>query len=172
VRHGLKHDQFAWAREKFLRYNNIDDFLKASLDEAIQEFTNYRDTRKLFYGQPITFEVLEFLLKNQDILAPKRYDFNLYISACPYDMVHYLQETDTRKKRYYACHCPFARESILSENGEVSKTICLCSLGHAKIMWDTIFGRELDGEVVQSAWGGDLACKYVNLSEDIIRQYT
>jgi hypothetical protein len=45
-------------------------------------------------------------------------------------------------------------------------------LGHAKIMWEAIFDRELDGDVVQSALNGDLLCKYVvYLPKEIMDQY-
>jgi hypothetical protein len=173
VRHGLKQEQFATAKEKFAKYNDIDAFLKVSLEESIQEFTHYRDTGEDFYGQPITSEVLNFLLENPSILASERKGSKLYCAAFPFDMVRYLQETDLRKKRYYACHCPFARESILSKDGEVSGTLCLCSLGHVKIMWDTIFDRELDGEVIESVLGGGMMCRYViSLPEDIVARYT
>ena len=88
-------------------------------------------------------------------------------------MVNYINETDERKKRYYACHCPFARGSILAEGAEVSRTLCYCSLGHAKVMWEAILKMELDGEVLQSVLGGDLMCKYViYLPEEIVKRYT
>ena len=88
-------------------------------------------------------------------------------------MVNYIKETNERKKRYYACHCPFAREYILIEGAEVSRTLCYCSLGHAKVMWEAILNMELDGEVLQSVLGGDLICKYViYLPDEIVRKYT
>jgi hypothetical protein len=88
-------------------------------------------------------------------------------------MQSYIVESDERKKRYHACHCPFARESILAENGTVSKTLCYCSLGHAKVMWEVILCTGLDGDVVKSALAGDLMCKYViYLPDDLIERYT
>jgi hypothetical protein len=172
VRHGLKRSQFAWAREKFARYNSIDRYIQACLDEEIEAFTRLRDTGGSFYGQPIDDAALQFILGQPGMLAPVRRGSELHVTAFPSNMVEYLKETDERRKRYQACHCPFARESILREGEEVSRTLCFCSLGHAKIMWEAIFDMELDGDVVQSVLGGDLLCRYVvYLPEQILEQY-
>lgn len=173
VRHGLKHSQFTWAKEKFSKYNNIDAFIKVCLNEEINNFTKLRDTEKDFYGQVINDEVLEFILSQPGMLTPVRRGSELHITGFPFNMIEYLKETDVRKKRYYACHCPFARESILHENEEVSRTLCYCSLGHAKIMWESIFDIQLDGDVVASVLNGDLLCKYVIfIPQEIIDKYT
>ncbi len=161
VRHGLKREMFSSAKEKYAKYNNIDEFIKADLEENIQRYKHCLDTGKDFYGQHISQEGFDFLMDNPNILTAVHEGSDLYITAIPAELESYIHETDLRKKRYYACHCPFARESILSEDGEVSATLCLCSLGHAKVMWDAIFDMDLKGEVIESALKGDLLCRYV-----------
>ncbi|WP_040950505.1 hypothetical protein [Gorillibacterium massiliense] len=162
VRHGLKREQFAWAKEKFAQCgSDIDSFIACCYEEELGNFIRLRDAGETFYGQPVTDEVLNFVQSQPGMLAAVRSGSELHITAFPYDMVNYLAENDERKKRYHACHCPFARESILHEGAEVSKTLCYCSLGHAKIMWEAIFERELDGDVVESALGGSTLCKHV-----------
>jgi hypothetical protein len=172
VRHGLKHSQFDWAKKKFEECGrNIEEFMKRTYQEDVELFTKLRDTGGDFYGQPITGEVFDFIFRAGILTENSRRGSEIQITAFPYDMVNYLKETDERKKRYYACHCPFARESILSEDGEVSKTLCYCSLGHAKVMWEAIFGIELDGEVVESVLGGALMCRYaIYLPEELIQR--
>lgn len=174
VRHGLKHSQFDWAREKFIKCgNNIDVFIKNNYKEEVENFTYLRDTGRDFYGQPITSEVYDFIFSQGILTDDARKGSEIHITAFPYDMVNYIKETDEQKKRYYACHCPFARESILTKGAEVSKTLCYCSLGHAKVMWEAILSVELDGDVVQSVLGGDLMCKYViYLPDEIVKKYT
>ena len=39
VKHGLKHGDFTWARDKFLQYNDIDAFCAAMRRETIEGFT-------------------------------------------------------------------------------------------------------------------------------------
>jgi len=82
-----------------------------------------------------------------------------------------LQTSDPKMKCYYACHCPFAKESILAEK-TVSSTLCYCSLGHIKNFWEAVFDRELDGEVLTSALKGDMMCTYVvYIPDDIMVSY-
>ena len=82
-----------------------------------------------------------------------------------------LSVTDEKMKRYYACHCPFAKESILSEN-VVSSVLCNCSLGHMMNFVEAFMGRELRGKVVHSVLNGDLICEYeIEIPDDIMQKY-
>jgi hypothetical protein len=173
VRHGLKHSQFAWAREKFAQYNNIDEFINVVRKEQMQLFKELCETGNAFYGQIVNEAVLDYVVHEPGMLSPVRKGSELHITAFPFNISEYIKETDLLKKRYYACHCPFARESILSENATVSKTLCYCSLGHAKVMWEAIFDRELDAELAETALAGDMMCKYIIfLPDEIIDKYT
>lgn len=71
---------------------------------------------KDFYGQEITDEVLAFIKENPSMLAPVRKGNKLHCMAFPFNMKAYLATDDEKMKRYYVCHCPFAKESILSEH--------------------------------------------------------
>jgi hypothetical protein len=107
------------------------------------------------------------------MLAAVRKGADLHVTGFPYDIAAYLRATDEREKRYHACHCPFARESIRQPEGEVSKALCYCSLGHAKIMWEAIFEQDLDGDVATSALAGDPLCRYViHLPGEIVERHT
>jgi hypothetical protein len=171
VRHGLKPSQSSWARDKFLKIGNLDVFLKQSLDESISNFEKLHAENKDFYGDVITKEVLDFLKSSPSTLVGVREGNKLLFSAFPRQMQNYLNAVDDKMKRYYACHCPFARESILSER-VVSFSLCYCSLGHIKNFWEAVFDRELDGEVLTSALKGDIKCTYVvYIPDDIMNSY-
>jgi hypothetical protein len=171
VRHGLKPSQSSWAREKFLKIGNLDIFIKQSLDESISNFEKLHAENKDFYGDVITKEVLEFVKSSPSTLVGVREGNQLHFSAFPKEMQNYLNAVDDKMKRYYACHCPFARESILSEK-VVSSTLCNCSLGHIKNFWEAVFDTELDGEVLTSALNGDIRCTYVvYIPDDIMNLY-
>ncbi len=84
-----------------------------------------------------------------------------------------LKETDEGRKRFHYCHCLFARTSLLSDEGIVSKTICNCSLGLIISSWEEILGIKLDGDVVSSVLGGDDLCRFViYLPKEFIEKYT
>jgi hypothetical protein len=171
VRHGLKPSQSAWARDKFLKIGNLDNFIKQSLDESIANFEKLYVEKKDFYGDTITKEVLDFLKSSPSTLIGVREGNRLHFTAFPAQMDKYLNTTDPRMKRYYACHCPFAKESILAEK-TVSSTLCYCSFGHIKNFWEAVFDRELDGEIVTSALRGDIKCTYyIYIPDDIMASY-
>lgn len=161
VRHALRVEQFSGLRARFdACARDIDAYLRVDAEEQRALFARLRDSGKDFYGQPITQEVYAFVLSQPGMISPVREGNRLKITAFPYDMVSYLAEDDSRRKRYHACHCPFARASILCEGEEVSPILCYCSLGHAKLPWDAIYGRDLQGELVTSALRGDDLCRY------------
>jgi hypothetical protein len=171
VRHGLKPSQCVWAREKFLKIGNLDKFIKQNLDDSISDFEKLYIEKKDFYGDMITKEVLDFLKTRPDILAGVREGNKLHIGAFPAQMHKYLNAEDPKMKRYYACHCPFAKESILAER-TVSSTLCYCSFGHAINFWEAVFDRELDGDVSASVLRGDINCSYfIYIPDDIMGSY-
>lgn len=171
VRHGLHPSQSAWAREKFLETGDLDKFLQACHDNEMSHFIRLNQERKDFYGDEITDEVLEFIKNHPAMLAPIRKDNKLFCMAFPANMQKYLDATDDKMKRYHACHCPFAKESILSES-VVSPTLCYCSLGHVMNFTEAFLGRLLEGRVIRSVLNGDLCCEYeITLPEDVMELY-
>lgn len=171
VRHGLQPSQSEWAREKFLEIGDLDKFLQICHDTEISHFIDLNQENRDFYGDEITDEILEFIKNNPAMLAPVRKGNKLYCMAFPANMQKYLDTTDERMKRYYACHCPFAKESILSE-AVVSPTLCNCSLGHVMNFTEAFLGRALEGRVIGSVLNGDLSCEYeITLPDDIMEQY-
>ena len=93
------------------------------------------------------------------------------MQAFPANMKEYLSASGEHMKRYYACHCPFAKESILSE-APVSDSLCSCSLRHAMNFAEAFLDRKLNGRVLTSALKSDMVCTYeVNLPDDIMENY-
>lgn len=171
VRHGLHPSQSKWARDEFLVYGDIDQYLENHLHKQLEYFTELNQEKKDFYGQEITDEVLQFVKDNPSMLAPVRVGNKLHCMAFPYDMKEYLKASDNKMKRYHACHCPFAKESILSE-APVSATLCSCSLGHVMNFVEAFMDRKLGGRVVCSVLNGDLTCEYeITIPDDVMEEY-
>jgi len=50
--------------------------------------------------------------------------------------------------------------------------MCYCSLGHNLAFWETVLDTELSGDVISSALGGDLSCKFViYLTDELMGKY-
>lgn len=84
----------------------------------------------------------------------------IFVTKIPYAPVEYLQETDPKMKRYYQCHCPLARASILNESPGVSPLFCYCSGGYEKLAFDVVFGEPVRVSVLKNALAGDLTCRF------------
>lgn len=171
VRHGLTKEDFKWAREKFMHYNDIDTFAAAILKDSMDELKGYVDSDELFYGQSITEEVYKFLEPIDDLFYGKRQNDTIVCTAIPFRTEEYLHTDDDKLKRYYMCHCQFARESIRSD-WPVSKSLCYCSLGHMLMFWETVLDTKLEGTVPESALKGDYGCTFViKLPKEILEKY-
>lgn len=163
VQHGIPAD--VWHKndmadkERFRQCGNIDEYLNLKRRERDALLTRLRDENKLWYTIVINDEVLEFIKRNPEMEGGRREGNKIHITKVPYNAIYYLNETDAKMKRYYACHCPLVRESILQDN-PVSPDVCNCSLGHASHYLAGL-DQELKGEVLENAVKGDTRCRFV-----------
>ncbi len=171
VRHGLHPSQVSHIREELQATGDLDAFLRNSQEGTMEYFVQLNKEKRDFYGQEITDEVLEFIGQNPAMLSPVRRGNKLKCMAFPCNMAEYLKAEDDVMKRYHACHCPFAKESILSD-ATVSPILCHCSQGHVMNSMEALFDRELEGRPVRSVLNGDLSCEYeIDIPEDIMEKY-
>jgi hypothetical protein len=169
VAHGLPRDYRKGEREKFLNSEGIDDYLRKKRESVMENLQKIRDEGTLFFNQEITDEVLEFLRSRPDVLIGERREDIIYHTKIPYMAKEYLEENDEQMKRYYACHCAWARESIKTgDKGDLSK-FCYCSAGFTKMPWEAALDQPLEVEMVKSALKGDLECVFiVHLPKDVV----
>ena len=161
VAHGLPRDFRKGEREKFLKAGSIDDYLKQKRENAIAELEKHRDDGSLFYNQYITDDVVDFVKSRLDVLSGERRGNTIYHTKIPFMVQEFLEETDEKKKRYYACHCAWARESILDGEVDVSADFCHCSGGFTKQPWEAALDQPLEYEMVKSVLQGDDECSFV-----------
>ena len=158
--HGIPEDAFLKEKEIYEAAESLDAYLADYQRRQIQVLQEHCDQKKVWFEQTITQEVVDFAASNQEIMSAVRVGNTLYATKIPYDSVHYLQETDPKMKRYYACHCPFAREAILDDAVQISPNWCYCSGGFAKFPYDVILGRPLRVELIDSVLKGDDLCRF------------
>jgi hypothetical protein len=161
VAHGLPRDFRKGEREKFLKAGNIDEYLKQKRDNAIAELEKNRDEGTLFYNQYITDDVVEFVKSRPDVLSGERRGNTIYHTKIPYMVQEYLEATDEKMKRYYACHCAWARESILDDDVDIPAAFCHCSGGFTKMPWEAALDQPLEYEMVKSVLRGDDECGFI-----------
>ena len=168
VAHGLPRDFRKGEREKFLKAGSIDEYLKQKRENAIAELEKHRDDGSLFYNQYITDDVVDFVKSRPDVMSGERRGNTIYHTKIPFMVQEFLETTDEKMKRYYACHCAWARESILDDEVDVSSEFCHCSGGFTKQPWEAALDQPLEYEMVKSVLQGDDECSFViQLPKDV-----
>lgn len=145
-----------WLQEE----GNVEAWLKRMHDVAIAELEEYLSEDKVWYEQVITQDIVDFVRNNQEILSGVRVGDWIYNTKFPYAPQDYLDEKDPLMKRYYMCHCPLARDSILSGSPNIPMEWCYCSAGYGKLRYDVAFGEETEVEVLESVFSNSDQCRF------------
>jgi len=157
--HQMPTDAFEEHKQAY-RAAGISGLLRYRREQLMSELEEHARSGKPWYEQMITPEVVQMVRQNPEIQAGVQAGDSIFVAKIPYAPVAYLRETDPRLKRYYQCHCPLARASILDESLPVSPLFCYCSGGYEKLVFDVVFGQPVQVELVESALAGDLRCRF------------
>jgi hypothetical protein len=139
---------------------DIDAWLKKMHEAAVAELEEYLHENKVWYEQVITQDIVDYVKNNQEQLAGVRDGEWIYNTKFPYAPQDYIDEKDPLMKRYYMCHCPLAREAILSGEPDIPMEWCYCSAGYGKYRYDIAFGEETEVEVLESVFNGSDKCRF------------
>lgn len=162
---------FVADRRKYRKARDIDDYLKKKHQAFVRQLRKCQRERRLFFAQEVTDDVIAFVRDDPEIESGRREGAVVYVSKIPYQTARFLAETDPMLKRYYACHCPWAREAIRSGDVHLEEALCHCSGGFHKKPWEIIFERPLKVDVLESVLRGDKRCRFViHLPEEAVPQ--
>ncbi len=157
--HGIDPSGFAKEKAYFQSAPDLLCYLKDKHSRLVQDLQEHSDNGKLWFEQHITQAVVDYVKSDQEIQTGVLDGKRLYVKKIPYNPAAWLCETDPLTKRYYACHCPFVRASIL-EGTKVDSLWCYCSGGFTKLLMDYLFGQELEVELLESALDGSEVCRF------------
>jgi hypothetical protein len=158
--HGIPSSAFAGERERFLAAASVETWLTERHARAVTELERHLAEGRLWFEQRITRPVVEFVRANPEILGGVREGGRILFTKIPYAPDEWLRETDPARKRYLACHCPLARESIPGPGPRVPAIFCNCSAGFEKLPFGAAFGVEPDVEVLESLLAGNDRCRF------------
>jgi hypothetical protein len=158
--HGIPASAFAGERECFLAAESIDAWLADRHVRAVAELERHAAEARLWYEQRITRPVVEFVRANPEVLGGVRRGDRILFTKIPYAPDEWLRETNPARKRYLACHCPLARESLPGPGPRVPAIFCNCSAGFEKLPFGAAFGVEPEVEVLESVLAGDDRCRF------------
>lgn len=154
-------------RRLFESSRDVDEFLARRRERFINLLRTHMRDGTYFFTQKIDKEVLDFVIKNPQVAGGVRRGTKIIHTKIPHMTIEYLREKDPTMKRYYYCHCPLARESIL--RGEsMSKNLCYCSAGYEKRPFDVAFGIPARVQVLKSVLWGDPVCQFaIEIPEEV-----
>ncbi len=149
-------------REKIEYENslNLKTYLQERHARKVKELEEHRLLNKVWFEQTITEEVVDFVRSNQEVLSASLVNEKLYITKIPYDTVNYLSATDEITRKYFGCHCPFAREAIRSGEPKLDYRFCYCSAGFAKFPFEVILGTKLPIKTLETILSGSDICRF------------
>ena len=155
-------DESKWdERDRFNELGrDIDAFLKDYHERKVEELDTCRRENKLWYETVITQEVVDFVRDDPEVLGGVREGNEIFVTKFPYNAPAFLKETDPLMKRYHACHCGFARSSIIDGTAKIPRLWCACSGGFNKHLFDVIYGKPTEVRVVESVLTGDNRCRF------------
>ncbi|MHA2203671.1 MAG: hypothetical protein ACW991_08270 [Candidatus Hodarchaeales archaeon] len=163
-------DSYKSAREKYLKAENIDEFLKIKRQDFINTLKTHHEEETLFFTQEINTQVIEYVKSQEGMTeAGIREGNKVIMTKIPYMAKQYLNATDEREKRYYYCHCPWIREGLLEENQPVDPVFCNCSGGYYKNFWEAVLDQPVTVELLESVLKGDSVCKFaLHLPQEVV----
>jgi hypothetical protein len=138
---------------------DIDEFLVKRKEQFVAQLQRCHDAGRLFFVQEITQQVIDYVQSESEMGGGVRDGDIVYETKIPYLTKEFLNETDPAMKRYYCCHCPWAREAIKS-GGKLTPIFCNCSAGFHKKPWEAVLGRPVKAEVLESVLNGDIRCRF------------
>jgi predicted hydrocarbon binding protein len=157
---------YAWEREIFQSCANVDEYIAKKKQKFLEQMEACRREGRLFFAQEVTDEVLEFIRNVPEMGGGVRVGNIVYETKIPFLTQAYLDESDPTLKRYYYCHCPWAREAVKSGQ-PVAPIFCHCSAGFHKKPWEGALGQKVQVDVLESVLQGDDRCRFaIHLPEN------
>jgi hypothetical protein len=155
----LPDEYYAGERELYLSCENVDEYLAKKKQRFLAQMEACQREGRLFFAQEVTDEVLAYIQGEQEMGGGMRVGNIVYETKIPFLTKEYLAETDPLMKRYYYCHCPWAREAIKSGE-KVAPIFCNCSAGFHKKPWEMALDQKIEVDVLESVLRGDPHCRF------------
>lgn len=156
----LPDEYYTAERQRYQEGGDLDEYLRLKKRAFVEQLEACQREGRLFFAQEITDEVLAWVNGEPEVGGGRREGNVVYETKIPFMTTRYLAETDPTLRRYYYCHCPWAREAIRSGDVPLIATFCQCSGGFHKKPWEIALGRPVRAEVLESVLKGDMRCRF------------
>lgn len=151
---------FVQERQRYQESADLDEYLRRKKQAFVDQLEACQREGRLFFAQEITDDVIAFVKNDPEIGGGRREGNIVYETKIPFMTSEYLAETDPTLKRYFYCHCPWAREAIKNRDVNLTATFCNCSAGFHKKPWEVALGQPVRAEVLESVLKEDDRCRF------------
>jgi hypothetical protein len=151
---------YRWAPRSYALAGGIDEFLRRWRERFLKELRKLHEQDLLFVSQPITADVIAYVEAHPEIEPGVRVGNEIRVAKIPYMAKEYLEETDPRRRAYYYCHCPWARESLRRGETKMPGVFCNCSAAFHRKPFEVIFKQKLEYEILESVLSGAERCLF------------
>jgi len=158
--HGVPASAFASDIVEYEQADSLVTFLAEMHAKSVAILQKHADENIIWFEQIIDQSVVDFVANDPHLLSAVLENGSLIIKKIPYDIQSYLKTTDPVQKRYLSCHCPFAREAILSQSADINPLWCHCSAGFEKFPFEVILKQKLKIKVLKNVLQGDDECRF------------
>ena len=158
--HRIPVELFDDMKKRWESSKNLKEFLEGEHKLLIAELEEAMRSGRLWYEQKITPEVVEFVKADQTIQNGVLQGNMVIKSKIPFAPVKWLNETDSKMRRYYSCHCTLAREAILTNTSKSLAVFCYCSAGYEKLPLEVALDVPLEVEVLENVLDGGDRCRF------------
>lgn len=158
--HLIPKEAFAQERLIYEASASLEDYLKDLHMRKIEELKAFFEKDQVWFEQIMTQDVIDFVRNNPEIMSGVLKDDALYITKIPYDTNAYIKAESDQMRSYHACHCPFAKASILEKGIHIDANWCYCSAGFTKLPFEVALNQELPIECISTALKGDPLCRF------------
>jgi hypothetical protein len=155
----LPEEMFAGERDLYQSCQDVDEYLLRKKQKFMERMEACQREGRLFFAQEVTDEVLDYIRREPEMGGGVRVGNIVYETKIPFLTRQYRAWPDPTLKRYYYCHCPWAREAVKSRE-PVAPIFCNCSAGFHKKPWEAALGQKIQVEVLESVLQGDMRCRF------------
>jgi len=163
----LPDELYAGERNLYQSCKDVEEYLARKKQRFMERMEACQNEGRLFFAQEVTDEVLDYIRGEPEMGGGVRVGSIVYETKIPFLTRQYLAESDPTLRRYYYCHCPWAREAVKSGE-KVAPIFCNCSAGFHKKPWEAALGQKIRVDVLESVLQGDIRCRFaIHLPEDV-----
>lgn len=158
--HGIPKEAFQKEKDFFNESTNLQTYLEDSHKRIIKTLQEHADSGKVWFEQKITQTVVDYVKSHKEVLGGVLKEGKIYWTKIPYDTEAWLAEKDPRMKRYFACHCPMAREVLADAEERIPRAWCNCTSGFVKQRFNAIFEEDVQVDLLETVLDNQDRCRF------------